>query len=1019
MTDASLDASSASGVWALLGVRSDEVRAVRGLAGVSLLLGLALVAFYGSSNALFLTNYDIGVLPWVYIVNAAMVIVVGLLYSVASRRMALERVLVGSTVLIATSVLGLWLWATLSSGDVVSFFMAAWFRLLFIFAFLGLWEIASTIFDVRQAKRLFPAVALGAMVAFVVGGALTGVATAAIGATQMVLVSGLFFAVYAVGFARVLRVEMAATVPDSTPPAGPLDIIADRYSRLLAAMRSITILLIFVGEFIFYEQAAATFDDEESLATFLGVFIAASTLLMVIVTAAVAARYIAHFGMKIALITMPAGIGITALAAAVWGTFVGVDSMFFALVVCSMMANAVLSNAIETPVGAVMFQPLPSDRRMPVRVAVDGWLGSAALLVTGFLLLGFSAVDFDSVVPFTWLLGAVGLLGVWIAGRLYQGYKEALRSATTRAFSGDGALPLDLDDPNFDAIATGGPASAFAASSLLLANHDLATGERLIDSMLDHPDPLIVEAAISSGGTSLLPGVRRHQRLAVAVTRGDVSGAARGVALRSLAGLDSTHAKRLVHELRPIDDEALDEAAEAVLMMSADDRADATKRLRAKVSDGGSVERRSVARVLQHLDNDVPTDLAAALLRDDDPSVRGQALRSLEGKVTVDLTPVVLEAGRDPSMRRRAVLALAESDPAVLDRIAAQLNSLDVDYQAELIEHVYSQHTRRPALLHPFVEPGQPSRIRKAGFSAIAKTNIAPPASPERMLRDDIELVRELAAAWRDVSGSSLVMGWALETEFNGARSSIYRALSIDRDVSRIHDIEAVAANGTSEDRANAIEALDVMLRSELRRDVIPILEPATIEDAVTEFADLADRRPASQWLAELAHDKRLDPWTLATAQHHVASEAASTRHERVPMSALIERIVALKGVDIFSTLPYPLLAELAEGVREQRFDAGELIITSGALDHELYALTSGSVTVASAGQSLRLEAGTVVGELAVLDPAPRSADVVAATPCTVLVVRRDTLLALADRRPEVMVEIASVLARRLRSQSV
>ena len=131
-------------------------------------------------------------------------------------------------------------------------------------------------------------------------------------------------------------------------------------------------------------------------------------------------------------------------------------------------------------------------------------------------------------------------------------------------------------------------------------------------------------------------------------------------------------------------------------------------------------------------------------------------------------------------------------------------------------------------------------------------------------------------------------------------------------------------------------------------------------------------------------------------------------------MSDTLNRVIALKRVDIFSTLTYELLVELAEVVEERFAAAGDDVITAGELGEELFALIDGEVEVAGSGAVLA--GGTVFGELAVLDPAPRSATVTARTDSSMLVLRRSMLLALAERHPTVMAEIARVLAIRLRS---
>ena len=133
-------------------------------------------------------------------------------------------------------------------------------------------------------------------------------------------------------------------------------------------------------------------------------------------------------------------------------------------------------------------------------------------------------------------------------------------------------------------------------------------------------------------------------------------------------------------------------------------------------------------------------------------------------------------------------------------------------------------------------------------------------------------------------------------------------------------------------------------------------------------------------------------------------------------MTEILERVLACKRIDIFSTLSYELLVELAEIARDQHAVAGDVIIEEGSLGDELFALVDGEVAIGDS--DIRLSTGTVFGELAVLSPGPRTATVTAQTDCEMLVVDRTTLLALADRRPAVMAEIARVLAERLQKTS-
>lgn len=86
----------------------------------------------------------------------------------------------------------------------------------------------------------------------------------------------------------------------------------------------------------------------------------------------------------------------------------------------------------------------------------------------------------------------------------------------------------------------------------------------------------------------------------------------------------------------------------------------------------------------------------------------------------------------------------------------------------------------------------------------------------------------------------------------------------------------------------------------------------------------------------------------------------------------------------------HPLLTHLGRDQLEhvaaagevERFDAGETVVTEGSLGDALYLVLSGRVAVSKGGHPLAaLEAGDFFGEMSLLEPAARSATVVAATP--------------------------------------
>ena len=134
-------------------------------------------------------------------------------------------------------------------------------------------------------------------------------------------------------------------------------------------------------------------------------------------------------------------------------------------------------------------------------------------------------------------------------------------------------------------------------------------------------------------------------------------------------------------------------------------------------------------------------------------------------------------------------------------------------------------------------------------------------------------------------------------------------------------------------------------------------------------------------------------------------------------MSLTIERVLLLKSTDVFSEIPEEDLLELAAAVEEIEIPQGERIIEKGELGSSLYVVVDGKIRVHDGDQELRvLGRREIFGELAALDPQPRSASVTAV---------EDTLLFRLDERVlyEMMAEnqaltrgIIQMLCRRLRT---
>ena len=160
--------------------------------------------------------------------------------------------------------------------------------------------------------------------------------------------------------------------------------------------------------------------------------------------------------------------------------------------------------------------------------------------------------------------------------------------------------------------------------------------------------------------------------------------------------------------------------------------------------------------------------------------------------------------------------------------------------------------------------------------------------------------------------------------------------------------------------------------------------------------------------------------------------------HEDIPLTAaadgmreLVERAmadrrdgaavaVAAGASALFRGLLEGDMYHLARLGRLLALEPGARLLRRGDAGDRVFIVVSGSMRAEADGAELgRVAPGETVGEMALLDAGPRSADVVAVERTTLVEFRRDELMTLMDQRPRigaaVMRNFAALLAARLR----
>jgi hypothetical protein len=143
----------------------------------------------------------------------------------------------------------------------------------------------------------------------------------------------------------------------------------------------------------------------------------------------------------------------------------------------------------------------------------------------------------------------------------------------------------------------------------------------------------------------------------------------------------------------------------------------------------------------------------------------------------------------------------------------------------------------------------------------------------------------------------------------------------------------------------------------------------------------------------------------------------------RVETLTTIEKLVLLREVPLFAELGPSHLEELAAVVVERRFESGDVLCEEGETGDAVYLLVEGHVRVYTGGgpdgrpeRALgELDPVACIGEMAVLDDAPRSATVRATERTRCLVLGGAGFKALLEEFPDITGLVMAELVRRMR----
>ncbi len=806
-------------------------------------------------NGLFLEYYGPYALVYVY---AAVPLVLTLFvraYSEVAARFGARTVTVFTLMFFSLNVMVFWYLFTYRRFWLLPGLFYVWVNCFGVIAPVQAWSFANSLFDTRQAKRLFGLIGSGASLGAIAGGVLARYLIEPMGgAINLLLVLALLMllaaAIVSVANSRIRRKGlMRIGRPVHAPFAETFQkILASPYLKLMAAMVFlVAVATQWTGMQLNVVASARFGSDADALTRFFGTFNFLLGSVSLVVQLFATSRALRRFGLAMTIMVLPVFLG--------FGTFLIILAPVFWTVLLTNAFDQGLRFSVDRPTYELLYLPITPGERVHFKNAIDIVINRIAD-AAGAVMFGVATQGFVMLPGLQ--LGVRGtavinfvMITLWagVAWRLRVEYVRTIQDSIHRhrldtERASRGTLERSATEALRTKLAATDPNEVRYALDLLGIQRTKSWHPSL-RMLLHHPEPDIRRRAIALLGSS---GDREIGDEAVRMLR-DPDLGVRTEALLYLSREMGTDPLTRIQELGDFDDFSIRAGMAAFLASPGPSQnLDAARAiLEAMAStpgEAGARDRAEAARLIALVPGEF-LDLLAKLLQDANEDVVRQAIRSARTVAHEELTNALIGTLSRPELADEAADALAKLGNAIVPEVAERLRdeTVDVEVRRELPSVLVRIGTAEAELVLVDSLLHSDTTLRHRVIASLNKLRAVRPDVRIEPGTIEVLLAAEIAGHYRSYQVLGPLrrqlkeddpvldaMRHAMEQELE----RIFRLMNLLYTQEGLHDAYIGLRASNPIVRANALEFLDNVLQPELRPILVPLLDAqVTIDERI------------------------------------------------------------------------------------------------------------------------------------------------------------------------------------------
>jgi AAA family ATP:ADP antiporter len=832
-------------------LKKGEEKTVFLLMGYSFFMGLAYAYFYSTSTTLILTKFDISILPYAYMTQGAVSYMVWLTYKRMEKYVVFSRLFTISGVFLLISVIGLSSGYLITESRWYAFALFVWYNIFLLLNGISFWGIATKIFDLRQAKRLFGLIGSGEILARVISFLsipllLTFMKPDRILYLSMggIVVCLVLTPIIISNLSHKINIQKTVKVKTEKKRKGIGELIQNKYFSYIFILALFPLFATFYVDFMFLGQVKLQFTNATVINRFLGLFMGSMSVAEFFLKTFVSGRMLTKYGVLFGLLMLPFALAFSTTLAALYGTIYGVTGLFFSFIILSRLSIRVIRTIFFDPTFQILYQPIAIEDRLALQSKVEGVSKSIGFILAGALLVLLAKAKDLMIVHYNYIFIVIIALWIWVSYKLFAEYRGSLKSSLARLISTKDEVANETLMASFSGFVSDAGIDKTSITLNLTERTYPFISNLMMVRLLKKSTPALQRDILHRIANKGVPPAAGIIDLCLDENKP-------GAPIEQLLATQT-----LLLEKQAMDYKTINNMAAST---------DATDRL-------------YVARLMAYYENYNNYKLLVQLLQDSSTRVRNAAIVAAGRLKKRELWPYVIDNLNNPQSAYAAAIAIKQIGVPIVNELITFFNRDNVakDTQIRVIK-LFAGLNGRPImrLLKNNITLAD-DLTRKHIFSTMSKLQFQFPAAEMPLIKNfiegDIDFIAWIVAAildTEDADGTGFLQN-GLKLELAGQKEFVFLQLSMMYDPKTIRFFIDGFDDATPESRAYALEVLDMTVPPDIKELFLPLLTELEYHELLEAYDNhfTQEQLPLKDRLMDIINKNysRINAWNKACA---------------------------------------------------------------------------------------------------------------------------------------------------------